>query len=647
MKLTEIRIQNFRSFQDQTVYLDDYTCFVGPNGSGKSTILMALNVFFRENGSTVTDVCTLAEEDFHHKNTKDPIRITVTFEQLSEAAQREFRHYFRRGKLVIFAQALWDPGSRSAAVKHYGSRLVMRAFAPYFEADEKGAKADELKTIYVGIRGQFSDLPQATTKPAMVAALRGYEEGHADQCELIDEPNQFYGFTRGDYHLENHIQWVYVPAVKDASTEQEEGSKTALGQLLARTVRTKLNFSEAIQRLKDGVEEKYQEILAAQEDALKSLGLSMEKRLRDYVDARAQLDLKWSYDSKKSIAINDPVAKAFIGDGGFVGEVARAGHGLQRGFLVTVLHELAGSDDQGGPTLLLGFEEPELYQHPPQARHLANVLERLSDPQNNSQIVVTTHSPYFISSKGFENVRMVRKCQNRRKATVCGATYKALESRLSTALKQTPGSPSSLMARIGQILQPSQSELFFTSVAIFVEGPEDVAFISTQFELSKRMVEFRSLGCHFITAGGKANLSRLAAIAQELEIPHFVIFDADGDEAGGKDVDKHKKDNESLIRLCSLACDKVFPDAIVWKENVVMWPTNIQKIVSADVGEKIWNEAQESARQQHDLTEGVKAKNQMLVAYTLQELADRGVQSSVLIRLCGSILQFAEKVQLA
>ena len=31
MKLRELRIQNFRSFKDETIQFDDYTCFVGPN----------------------------------------------------------------------------------------------------------------------------------------------------------------------------------------------------------------------------------------------------------------------------------------------------------------------------------------------------------------------------------------------------------------------------------------------------------------------------------------------------------------------------------------------------------------------------------------------------------------------------------------
>ena len=70
MKIESVRIENFRSFKDETIFLDDYTCFVGPNGAGKSTIIYALNVFFRQYKDSQTDLSKLIKDDFHHKNIK-------------------------------------------------------------------------------------------------------------------------------------------------------------------------------------------------------------------------------------------------------------------------------------------------------------------------------------------------------------------------------------------------------------------------------------------------------------------------------------------------------------------------------------------------------------------------------------------------
>lgn len=78
MKLNRIRIENFRSFEDETINFDDYTCFVGRNGAGKSTILTALNIFFRETVDAATDLLRLCEEDFHAGDTSKPVRVTAT-----------------------------------------------------------------------------------------------------------------------------------------------------------------------------------------------------------------------------------------------------------------------------------------------------------------------------------------------------------------------------------------------------------------------------------------------------------------------------------------------------------------------------------------------------------------------------------------
>jgi len=270
MKLTEIKIQNFRSFKNETIPLDDYTCLVGPNGSGKSAVLMALNVFFRENSSTVTDVLNLTKEDFHHENVQDPVRITLTFEDLpseddpfvSKEAKDLIKLYARQDKLVLFAQAEWNPTTENAPVKQYGSRLVMKELKPYFRAKETGAKVAELREIYNKLRAKLPELPRATTGTAMYDNLQEYENKRPDECSMEDGECECYGFTGGLYRLADLIQWVYVPAVKDASSEQEEGSKTALGQLLQRTVRAKIDFKDELAALEEEAEAKYETILS-------------------------------------------------------------------------------------------------------------------------------------------------------------------------------------------------------------------------------------------------------------------------------------------------------------------------------------------------------------------------------------------------
>ena len=251
MKIESVRIQNFRLFKDETINLNDYTAFVGPNGCGKSTVFNALNILF-QSGEKFLNL-----EDFHHKESKNPIIITVTFCELSPDAQEDFSDYYRQGKLIISVVGSLDESTQKIQVKQYGERLGIRDFSEFFKADGDKAKVEELKPIYDKIRGKYTDLLDEKTKPKMIAALREFESKNFIMHELISSEDEFYGISKGKNLLEKYIQWVYIPAVKDAVLEQTESKNTALSKLLNRTVRQKTKFDDDVKKLRDSTQTEY------------------------------------------------------------------------------------------------------------------------------------------------------------------------------------------------------------------------------------------------------------------------------------------------------------------------------------------------------------------------------------------------------
>ena len=639
MRLTEVKIKNFRSFEDETISFDDYTCFVGPNGTGKSTVLQALNVFFRNTSEASVNLLTLSEEDFHHKNTQEPIEISLVFEHLSPDAQEDFKAYFRNNKLIISAKAVWDPNTNTAEVKQHGSRLVMGEFVPFFKALENRAPASELKEIYGELCRKYPDLSSATSKSDMEGALRTYEEAHSELCEAQSSPTQFYGWSKGENRLRRYFQWIYVPAVKDATTEQEEGKTTALGQLLERTVRSKVNFEDPIGKLRQEVAQKYGAIIDTEQGILNSLSDSLTKRIQNWTHSGTQIRLNWHYNPDKSFTVHEPLARLSVGEHAFLGEVARLGHGLQRTVFVSLLQELSEDKEENQPTLLLGFEEPELYQHPPQAKHMASLLQELSS--KSSQIILTTHSPYFVSAKGYESIRMMRKSPDDKKSVVSQVTHDEISKRLGEALGEELRSPTSTMAAIEQIMQPSQNELFFAGKVVLVEGLEDVAYISTHFHLSERWNQFRMHGCHFVVCEGKQNLSRPLSVANALGIPVFVVFDSDA-EANRENPKDHPRNNNCILSLCGIKNGEPMPYETLWADKLVMWHSNISDVIRENFGAEIWDAAEAGAKRQKGFMDGVRRKNSMLIAATLEELHAQGKKSDVLETLCNQILQFAK-----
>ncbi len=60
------------------------------------------------------------------------------------------------------------------------------------------------------------------------------------------------------------------------------------------------------------------------------------------------------------------------------------------------------------------------------------------------------------------------------------------------------------------------------------------------------------------------------------------------------------------------------------------------------MGEETWDAAEQKARDENGFNEGVRRKNNMLISATLVQLDSEGTRSSLLSRLCGHLLKFAE-----
>jgi putative ATP-dependent endonuclease of OLD family len=645
MKIKRVKIEHFRSWKCETITVDNYNCFVGANGAGKSAILCALNTFFRHTQNSPTNVLNLHEEDFYRKDTSQPIRITVTFDDLSTQAQEDLKAYYRQGELTVHTEALWDEKTRMAVGQHFGSRRIMTAFSPYFTADEEKKLAGDLKEIYKGLKQKYPDLPVAATKDAMRDALRLYEEQHHDECELAPSENQFYGWSKGANHLQKYVQWVYVPAAKDVSSEQDENKNSAFGQLLERTIRQQVNFVPQLEELKKKTGADYQKVLAGGKEALDKISQSLQTRLRTWSSPRSELQLDWLYDEQRSVMLAPPAAHAKAGEDSFLGEIARLGHGLQRSYLVALLQELAEQKGEASqPTLILGFEEPELYQHPPQAKYLRTVLEGLS--ANGSQVLITTHRPHMVSSQGFINVRRVTKERSVEPASRARqATYEQVAELLTKCLGGKAPSRSKALADIEQLMEPSLSELYFCDVAILVEGSEDVAHFSAHLALTDQLGWFRQHGCHFVVCRGKTNISRPLAIAQCLGIPTFTVFDSDFDDKD-READ-NRRDNGCLLALSGHGDQEPLSPASLVTANLAMFSPDIATVVKTEFGKDDWDKVNLKVRKEFDLGKDVKGKNAYLVAHLLEEAYKQKGPSKALESVVAAIKAFAQAAHTA
>jgi putative ATP-dependent endonuclease of OLD family len=633
MKLESVRIKNFRTFKDSTIFFDDYNCFVGPNGAGKSTVMNALNVFFRQYKDSKTDLSKLSADDFHHKDTSNPISVTVTFSELSSEAKASLSDYVRQDKLVVTAKAEYDEGTERAEVKQFGNRLGMTEFKVWFEAEKSKKSASELKETFAKLREQYPEITAASSKADIASALNTFEALNPESCSLIPSEDQFYGVSKGANRLAAHLQWVFVSATKDFSEEAEETKNSALGQLLARAIRAKVNFTEKVTGLRDELRQSYQAMLEQEQGVLTSISDSLENKLKLWANPSATAKVLWKNDAEKSIKIEEPLAHIQIGEKGFESELARFGHGMQRSYLLTLLQELAEIEDENAPTLIMAIEEPELYQHPPQARYLSEVLQELA--KEKSQIIVCSHSPYFIPGDDFHTVRLVREVGLPSSSTVTSLTYEDLAKELTEA-GEKPVKESGMVAKLYPTLRPEISEMFFSKKLVLVEGIEDVAYVTSYIQLMGRLSDFRRSGYHIIPVGGKSELLKPLAIAKLLSIEVFVICDADTDKTNGSEIVKHKKDNAAILHLLGHDKTNNWPESDVKEHNLIMWKTNITNTVGPEFGE-LWKQHEDQAAAYYGNAGGLK-KNPLAVSRALEDAWNAGLRSETLQELVNVLL---------
>ena len=658
MKIIKLVIENFRSYKKQEINVSNYNCFIGANSSGKSTAINALNLFFRENKNCQTDLVKLTVDDFHHKNTKESIKITVTFGELSEQAKKDLSAYVRQDELTVTAEATFDENTGFATVKQYGQRKVISEFSSWFDAHKSGTKVPELQSIYNGIKSEskFSTLESIKTKGGMESALRQFEENNPELCSYVPSEDQFYGASKGTNRLAPHIQWVFIPATKDISKEAEESKNSALGILLERTVRSKVKFDEELATIYNDARDAYNKMLEAQQSVLSSVSNSIEKRLKVWSKPDIKAQVKWNYEEQKTIKVEEPVAQVLIGDNGFEGELARFGHGMQRSYIFALLQELVEIDNSESPKLLMAIEEPELYQHPPQVKYLAETMFKLA--KDSAQILLCSHSPYFVPSDDITCLRMVREKGLPSESVVTQITYDDIAKELNK-VESKPTNPSALVAKVSPTLSPELNEMFFSQKVIFVEGIEDVSIITTYMHLMGVYGEFRRQGGHIVPVHGKSEILRPLCIAQLLNISLFVLIDGDTNKQVEHDaikdnpeevkkvtflkgeIGKHKKDNASILKLCGQSETLHWPiEEHVYLPNLVIWKTNITDTLNEELGET-WKVHRDAATKQYGQAKGL-LKNPLAVSYALELAWKANQKSHSLIKMINIMLELPD-----
>lgn len=586
MRLASARIQNFRCLHDVTVELDDLTVLVGANGSGKSSLLRALEWFF--NGGDLS-----SDDVWRHEDAT--VTVTVTFADLT-AADREALGSYATGETLT----LWRTWSATEGVKLTGRGLAY----PPFEEVRKQPNATELRRVYRELREAHPvlDLPTDRSQTQVREVMDAWEAENPDALEPAEySATHLFGVV-GQPKLNGRFDYVFVPAVTDVQQEVTGGRGTLLARLLERSPADQAEIAEKLDEIVGQARQGVEEIIRDRHgDALQQLGDRVTAALQQFVrDAEVSLDVH-----PPRVEVSPPTFTLRVADDGIETAVAQQGHGLQRALLVATLHELARSEDIGDvPAVMLAIEEPELYQHPLQARHFSDVLASLPRAGEGAfQVAYATHSSLFVDPHRFERLRRFsrRRADGERQVTVASVAKVAERLQGIVPLEE-------VAQRIGLTLERTLAEAVFADAALIVEGRTDAALMSG---LADREGGFASLGIGTVVAEGKAKMALAWAVLRELGVPVFVMFDGDrlieermrarGEQDEGKiarQVDNVRQQNRHLTRLLAGA-EQDWPAASATADYAVFENTI----------EDVWPAAMERARELAEVAGDWRAKS--------------------------------------
>lgn len=624
MRINSVQVKNFRSLRNARIDFNELTALIGSNGAGKSSFLRALDLFYTANAS-------YSRDDFYNRNIDEEISIQVEFTNLGEHAKEKFSPYIG-GETLTVEKVMESPDNLSNQ-RYHGNRLYNPDFDGFREASGQDLRREYKDLLDSG----YPELPDYQNQDEAEVELREWEEEHPDQCERRRDDGQFFGFnTVGQAALEEYTRYILIPAVRDAGEDADDKRGSPLTELMDLVVRAALSEREELEEFQQAAQKRYTQLIDdASEEELGELESDLSSTLETFASG---VGVNLSWDTENVIDIQMPQADIKLEVDDFVSEVEHAGHGSQRAFIISLLQNLAIHSEDGDssdeedtgqdPSLILGIEEPELYQHPNRQRHLMSILSSFGDQEilgtvSSVQVVYSTHSPLMVSMKRFDDIRSLSKVEaegdNPRHTNVKQSSLTEVARQLEDITEADEGTftGDSTRARLEPVMTPWVNEGFFADAVLLVEGLEDRSAILGRARA--RGIDLSSEGIAVLPCNGKTKISRPAMIFEQLGRPVYIMFDGDHGDDSEKEV------NHRLLRLME-AEEEDWPSGVY--DNHACFRDNLTECIQSSLGSEFYEETLSDACDKFGyikLSRGAKNPTVMSKVFEAAEEDDRSV----------------------
>ena len=579
MRIQHVKIRNFRAVKEFDGDFGNITSFIGYNGSGKSSIIRAINWFFEGHRLNETDYF----KNFSGEQ-NDEISVEIKFISLNESEKSQFKKYVKNDSMTIMrSQNIGEEKS-----KLFGSPNIIPEIEKIRSISGIKEQRDELKKLFENeeIFASSEDAQIINNKKAtraefddLLIRLEMYT-GNSSKYETrkLEEATNFQGFSGGS-EIRDAAGFIFLPAGEDITEEFDSNNRGSamnvlIGTLLKDTLVSSIkswqeNNTKVLQELEDKIKNDSRQEINKKEELI-------NYRLSMFLPGvKFKLDPSLDDWKPKPAAFARPT----IDNGSQEFPIENQGHGVQRAALLALLQAITDDrvhDDSsiGSSSLVICIEEPEVYQHPQQARAIATSFENAASSDDaNIQFIYATHSPYFVSFRNLESTYRVSSCKQ-------GIN---VHSPKKTGIFQEEGNG------LYKYYEKSLINGLFARLCLLVEGDTDAFILRNINTSSKISQKLENVGIEVVEVNGAGDLPKIAEIISSYNVPIHVMRDGDSNKDiarqqvlkrdSKKTINKYKSDVENK--------EKIFGRKLTQDEILAI--PKIQAEIDQKVNNKICN----------------------------------------------------------
>jgi putative ATP-dependent endonuclease of OLD family len=350
-KLTELKVENFKSIISEEFDISDYTPMVGYNNAGKTNILESIKWVLQKS--------TLKLADFN--NPENPVIVTVKIDGITEELLENLNQSHRaRIEPFIANESISIRRTQPLPTSSTG-QIILEVLNP------EAVAGDEWQPNPAGIDNAIKAL---FPDPIHIGAMENSEED--------------------------------VSKFKTSST---------IGKLLSEIIGPiEAQYGDQVRNALNGLKD----ILDADGQHRAPELTAFDEQVNGKLDAFfPDINIKVHVPTPELKEVfTKGTIKVYENQNQTGTDVSALGHGAQRSIQMTLIRHLADLKLNAGEhttTTLLLIDEPELYLHPQAIEILRESLKTLAT--QGYQIIFSTHSPFMITEKDVANTILIRKNQ--------------------------------------------------------------------------------------------------------------------------------------------------------------------------------------------------------------------------------------------